>query len=105
MGASDEGLSSSYSNWGASLAGLIVANVSGLSFEDYVETNILRPLSMRSSTFKEPLPEELQKHMSVGYTFEAGAFKPQGYEQTKAQKQGCFNIQFHDLPPRCRRFR
>src|ERR1044071_2052896 len=35
---------------------------------------------MESSTFKEPLPEALAKRMSVGYTFEAGAFKPQGYE-------------------------
>ena len=30
-------LSSSYSNWATALAGLIVANVSGVSFEDYVE--------------------------------------------------------------------
>jgi CubicO group peptidase (beta-lactamase class C family) len=59
---------------------LIVANVSGMSFEDYVEANILRPLGMDSSTFKEPLPEALEKRMSVGYTFEAGAFKPHGYE-------------------------
>jgi CubicO group peptidase (beta-lactamase class C family) len=80
VGTSCEGLSTSYSNWGASLAGLIVANVSGMSFEDYVETNILRPLGMDSSTFKEPLPEALGKRMSVGYSFDAGAFKPHGYE-------------------------
>jgi CubicO group peptidase (beta-lactamase class C family) len=80
VGTSGEGLSSSYSNWATSLAVLIVANVSGVSFEDYVEANILRPLGMDSSTFKEPLPEALEKRMSVGYTFEAGAFKPQGYE-------------------------
>jgi CubicO group peptidase (beta-lactamase class C family) len=80
VGTSCEGLSSSYSNWAASLAGLIVANVSGMSFEDYVEANILRPLGMDSSTFKEPLPEALAKRMSVGYSFEAGAFKPHGYE-------------------------
>jgi CubicO group peptidase (beta-lactamase class C family) len=80
VGTSCEGLSSSYSNWAASLAGLIVANVSGMSFEDYVEANILRPLGMDSSTFKEPLPEALEKRMSAGYTFEAGAFKPHGYE-------------------------
>jgi CubicO group peptidase (beta-lactamase class C family) len=80
VGTACEGLSSSYSNWGASLAGLIVANVSGMSFEDYVQANILRPLGMDSSTFKEPLPEALEKRMSVGYTFEAGAFKPHGYE-------------------------
>jgi len=80
VGTSGDGLRSSYSNWATSLAGLIVANVSGVSFEDYVEANILRPLGMDSSTFKEPLPEALEKRMSVGYTFEAGAFKPQGYE-------------------------
>ncbi len=80
VGTSGEGLSSSYSNWATSLAGLIVANVSGVSFEDYVQANILRPLGMDSSTFKEPLPEALEKRMSVGYTFEAGAFKPHGYE-------------------------
>jgi CubicO group peptidase (beta-lactamase class C family) len=80
VGTSCEGLSSSYSNWAASLAGLIVANVSGMSFEDYVEANILSPLGMDSSTFKEPLPEALEKRMSVGYTFKAGAFKPHGYE-------------------------
>ncbi|HEY6549423.1 MAG TPA: serine hydrolase domain-containing protein, partial [Vicinamibacteria bacterium] len=51
-----------------------------VSFEDYVDANILRPLGMLSSTFKEPLPEALQKRMSAGYTFEAGAFKPHGYE-------------------------
>jgi CubicO group peptidase (beta-lactamase class C family) len=80
VGTSREGLSSSYSNWATALAGLIVANVSGASFEDYVEVNILRPLEMDDSTFKEPLPEALEKRMSLGYTFEAGAFKPQGFE-------------------------
>jgi CubicO group peptidase (beta-lactamase class C family) len=80
VGTSCEALSSSYSNWGTSLAGLIVANVSGMSFEDYVDANILRPLGMNNSTFREPLPEGLARGMSVGYSFEAGAFKPQGYE-------------------------
>jgi hypothetical protein len=54
--------------------------VSGQSFEDYVEANILRPLGMESSTFKEPLPETLEKRMSVGYSFENGAFKAKPYE-------------------------
>jgi CubicO group peptidase (beta-lactamase class C family) len=80
VGTSGQGLSSSYSNWATALAGLIVANVAGVSFEDYVEANILRPLGMESSTFKEPLPDALAQRMSVGYSFEAGAFKPHGYE-------------------------
>ena len=43
-----------YSNYGAGLAGLIVANVSGLPFEDYMEQRILLPLGMTHSTFREP---------------------------------------------------
>jgi len=80
VGTSTEGLSSSYSNWATALAGLVVANVSGVTFEDYAQDNILRPLGMESSTLKEPLPEPLQKRMSNGYAFEAGAFKAKGYE-------------------------
>jgi CubicO group peptidase (beta-lactamase class C family) len=80
VGTSREGLTSSYSNWASALAGLIVANVSGESFEDYVEAHVLRPLGMESSTFKEPLPKALQERMSVGYTFEAGTFKRHDYE-------------------------
>jgi CubicO group peptidase (beta-lactamase class C family) len=80
VGSSLDGMSSSYSNWATSLAGLIVANVSGVPFEDYVEANILRPLGMESSTFDEPLPAALDERMSGGYSFEAGAFKPKGYE-------------------------
>jgi CubicO group peptidase (beta-lactamase class C family) len=83
VGTSREGLGSSYSNWATALAGLIVANVSGVSFEDYVEAHILRPLGMASSTFQEPLPEPLRERMSVGYSFEAGAFKPHDYEYIK----------------------
>jgi CubicO group peptidase (beta-lactamase class C family) len=80
VGRNTDGLSSSYSNWATALAGLIVANVSGVSFEDYVQTHILAPLAMESSTFKEPLPAPLLARMSNGYSFEAGAFKAKGYE-------------------------
>ena len=37
---------SSYSNWGAALAGFIVQRVSGMDFTDYVHRNILEPLRM-----------------------------------------------------------
>lgn len=41
----------SYSNLGIDLAGYILQKVSGLSFDDYVKTNILDPLGMNHSTF------------------------------------------------------
>ena len=37
---------SSYSNWGAALAGLIVQRVSGIDYTQYVHDNILEPLGM-----------------------------------------------------------
>ena len=37
---------SSYSNWGAALAGFIVQRVSNMDFTDYVHRNILEPLGM-----------------------------------------------------------
>jgi len=69
------GTYSSYSNYGTALAGLIVANVSGIPFEEYVERNIFEPLGMQNSTFREPLPEPLAAQMATGYQHEAGVFE------------------------------
>ncbi|MGH8530012.1 MAG: serine hydrolase domain-containing protein [Nevskiales bacterium] len=70
----------SYSNWGAALAGLIVANVSGMSYAEYVEQNIFEPLDMRSSSFRQPEPSELADRLSKGYKYEAGRFDAKGIE-------------------------
>ncbi len=75
-----DGTDASYSNWATALAGHIVELVSGQSFDDYVAQHIFQPLGMSRSTFGEPLPETLAPRMSVGYTFEAGAFKSHGFE-------------------------
>lgn len=76
----NDGTSASYSNWATALAGHIIEVVSGQSFDDYVAQHIFQPLGMNNSTFGEPLPDTLAPHMSGGYTFEAGAFKSQGFE-------------------------
>jgi CubicO group peptidase (beta-lactamase class C family) len=64
----------SYSNWGAALAGHIVATVSGVPFDEYVRLHIFLPLGMTSSTFREPLPAPLAARVSMGYAFENGEF-------------------------------
>lgn len=74
------GTYSSYSNWGSALAGLIVANVSGQSFQEYVEQHIFQPLEMNHSTFREPLPPELAGDMAVGYSRQGGRYKPEDFE-------------------------
>ncbi|WP_417449413.1 serine hydrolase domain-containing protein [Kordiimonas sp.] len=71
---------SSYSNYATALAGLIVANVSGMPFDEYVEKNIYAPLGMTQSTFAEPLPERLAGGQTMGYVNEAGKQVAQPYE-------------------------
>jgi CubicO group peptidase (beta-lactamase class C family) len=74
------GAQSAYSNYGTALAGLMVANVSGMPFNDYIQRNIFEPLGMNDSSFVEPLPEHLAAHMAGSYTVEAGRFIEKPFE-------------------------
>ena len=47
-----------YSNWGATLAGHIVAEAYDTTFEEYVQSNICGPLGMDHSTFRQPVPAD-----------------------------------------------
>jgi CubicO group peptidase (beta-lactamase class C family) len=65
----------SYSNFGAGLAGHLVEQVSGLPFDQFVEENILHPLGMEGTTFRQPLPEALATNMATGYTYTNGTLE------------------------------
>ncbi|WCL54318.1 serine hydrolase domain-containing protein [Gimibacter soli] len=80
MRVNKPGAYTSYSNYATALAGLIVQNVSGMPFNDYVQTHILDPLGMQRTTFDEPLPERLKDGRTVGYSREMGALKPERFE-------------------------
>src|SRR5262249_16861976 len=41
----------------------VVERVSGMLFYDYVERQILEPLEMRHSTFRQPVPEPFQRNL------------------------------------------
>ncbi|MCQ8876978.1 beta-lactamase family protein [Pseudoalteromonas shioyasakiensis] len=69
-----------YSNWATALAGLIVADVSGQNFNDYVQTHIFDVLGMTHTTFVEPLPEHLIDLRAKAYTFSQGTYVETGYE-------------------------
>jgi CubicO group peptidase (beta-lactamase class C family) len=66
------GVVHSYSNYGANLAGHLVEQVSGLSFDQFVEENILHPLGMDGTTFRQPLPEALAANVATGYSYADG---------------------------------
>ena len=69
------GEAAAYSNYGASLAGYIVARVSGQSYEQYIQDHILGPLGMAHSTVQSPRPPELRAQASRGYSYTDGALR------------------------------
>ncbi|MEM1112806.1 MAG: serine hydrolase [Pseudomonadota bacterium] len=69
-----------YSNWGTAVTGLIVANISGMPFEDYVQRNILDILGMEYATFVEPLPPKLAEVMSKRYGYGGGRYYERPFE-------------------------
>jgi CubicO group peptidase (beta-lactamase class C family) len=87
-----------YSNYGATLAGAVVAHVSGQPWPDYAEQHVLRPLGMATATYREPysgalarsrglpapLPAAIAAHVSSGFELKAGALEPQPWEYVGA---------------------
>jgi len=64
-----------YSDYGAALAGYIVARVSGEPFDQYIKEHIFDPLGMVHSTAQPSMPPDIRAHTSVGYVYKDGAFK------------------------------
>jgi CubicO group peptidase (beta-lactamase class C family) len=71
---------SSYSNHGTGIAAYIVEQVSGMNWIDYAEKNIINPLAMTSTSFRQPLPGRLKNYLSKGYSFSNGEFKEKPFE-------------------------
>lgn len=69
-----------YSNHGSALAAVIVEQVSGQTWVDYVETHILEPLAMSFTSIRQPLPASLAASMSKGYRWQAGRYKVEPFE-------------------------
>lgn len=74
------GVHTAYSNWSTALAGLIVANVSGVEFNNYVQANIFDVLGMKNASFVEPLPSQLDANMAKAYRYRAGKYVEINYE-------------------------
>jgi CubicO group peptidase (beta-lactamase class C family) len=65
-----------YSNYGANLAGYIVARVSGQPYEQYLQEHIFDPLGMERSSANLPLSPDLRSQASLGYWEMDGVLKP-----------------------------
>lgn len=64
---------SAYSNYGGALAGHIVAQVSGMSYEQYVRENIFVPLGIKHATVSRTPPGD---HLASSYQWRERAYYP-----------------------------
>ncbi|HXZ69144.1 MAG TPA: serine hydrolase domain-containing protein [Alphaproteobacteria bacterium] len=81
---------SSYSNYGAALAGEAVSHVEGAPWQDLVEQRIFSPLGLSHISDREPYParadlpapmlDALAKDLSQPFRWNAGGFKSRGTE-------------------------
>ena len=65
-----------YSNHGYALAGLVVERAAGMPFARYVHDRVLAPLGMRSSSFAQPLPPELESARATPYAIRRREWRP-----------------------------
>lgn len=104
------GLITSYSNYGAGLAGAIVAHVSGETFEDYIDAHILEPLGMTRATFREPLgaagndalpapmADDLAADVSAGFVWKNGDWEARDFEIiTQIAPAGALSVTAADM--------
>ena len=91
------GVVTSYSNYGAALAGHIVARRADTSFDGYVERNLFEPLNMTQSTFRQPVPADLPGRLSAGYRYERGRFVRGEFETVGVPPAGSMSATSTDM--------
>jgi CubicO group peptidase (beta-lactamase class C family) len=68
----------SYSSYGMSLAGLLIEDVSGLKYSDYIDAHIFKPLEMKSARIMTKAGDE--KGLATPYEIENGKAQRINYE-------------------------
>ena len=82
------GEEAAYSDYGVGLAGHIIEQVSGMPFESYIEQRVLGPLGMRSTTARQPVPDELAPHLANGYTYTGAGYAVYDFERARFAPAG-----------------
>ena len=80
------GARTSYSNWGTALAAQVVEDVSGISFGDFLQAEILDPLGMTDTIWTPPAAMEpgQRERLATGYRPARGGLEIQEYLQLGA---------------------
>lgn len=88
---------SSYSNYGTTLAGYIVEEVSGLPYNEYVRQRIFVPLGMNSSTFDQKQTPFLIKNSASGNLYKEGKFEKQDFAYVEVGPAGALSSTAADM--------
>lgn len=91
------GTYAAYSNYGVTLAGLIIERVSGLGYNEYIEENIFSPLGMTRSSARQPLPESIAGDLATAYARGAGGFAAQDFEWINVGPAGSVSASPEDI--------
>ena len=91
------GQAAAYSNHGVALAGLVVEELSGLAWNDYLEARILTPLGMTRTTGVQPVPDPLARDLAIGYDVIAGSFVPRSFDYSPLAPAGSMSTTASDM--------
>ena len=69
----------SYSSHSTALLGYLVETISQTPFVEYIDKNILQPLSMSRTSFQQPPPPELADNLATGYQYSKGKYQAVPY--------------------------
>ena len=86
-----------YSNYGTALAALIVEQVSGVPYQQYLNERILQPLGMEHATLAQPLPATLAPDLSKGYRREDGLNHEEPFEYVPWAPCGGMSVSGADM--------
>jgi CubicO group peptidase (beta-lactamase class C family) len=84
-----------YSTYGITLAGDLVEEVSGLSFEEYLQRNIFMPLGMKRSSVN--VPASLSGDVAIGYEIEGDSLVAQSWEWYHTTPASSVNMTLPDM--------
>lgn len=91
------GEASSYSNYGVALEGYVVEQVSGISYDQYMEQYIFAPLGMNNTTSMQPVPAGLAARLAKGYFSTSSGWKAGSFEYVVPAPAGSISTTATDM--------
>lgn len=86
-----------YSNHGYGLLGVLVEDVTGRPFDDYLDQNVFAPLGMTRSTFRQPPPAALRGELATGYVRTGDGYAPLPFDYVAFAPAGSFTTTAADM--------